>query len=172
MPDRNKQVEVNEAKLVEEGYIRPATGDPAPAFHLVDTNGTGYSVGDNAEIGLVVIFFSTAAEVPNATKNLRSLDGFKADLDAAGITALAVVPGTPDEVSRYAGQLGLSIPVLTDKDLKVAQAYGCAIEGATLAQRTTVGIGKDGKVAFFERGYPFTSAKQIIDRFDSAPQDK
>ena len=51
----------------------------------------------------------------------------------------------------------VAFPLLVDRDLDVARAYGAKLGPLPLINRTVVGIAQDGTIAFYKRGSPATS---------------
>lgn len=65
---------------------------------------------------------------------------------------------------KFAESLELDYPILSDPEKGTARAYGVLME-AGYANRHTVYIGTDGKIAFVDRKVnPATSAEDIIAR--------
>jgi peroxiredoxin len=58
----------------------------------------------------------------------------------------------------FSDKHGFSAPLLVDSGLKVARAYDAVISLGLIAivNRTVVGIGTDGKIAYYKRGTPST----------------
>lgn len=66
--------------------------------------------------------------------------------------------GDPEEIARsFAGEHGLTYPVLIDADNKAAEAYH--VEGVP----TNVVIGKDGKIRYIESGFKPEEVKQAVE---------
>jgi peroxiredoxin len=57
-----------------------------------------------------------------------------------------------DTLKRWAAELKLTFPLLSDSDGKGAQAYGVLMETHKLAFRTTFVIDRDGRIQYVERG--------------------
>jgi peroxiredoxin len=171
MPDRKEQVAKNEAKLAEEGYTALTPGDTAPAVDVTATDGTTLLTAAEAPGGPVLLFFVTAPDTPNNAKEVHQLNRAAAELTAAGVTAAVVLPASDSGASEYRAEHCPDLPVVADADLTISIPFGCAIEGVEYLQRTQVGIAADGTIAFFERGFPFNSAKLVLEGFGLTATD-
>lgn len=57
---------------------------------------------------------------------------------------------TPEDNKRFAEELGLDFPLLSDPGKQVATAYGVVAADRPLARRWTFYIGKDGRILYVE----------------------
>jgi peroxiredoxin Q/BCP len=57
----------------------------------------------------------------------------------------------PEDNKRFAEELGVDYPILSDPDRKVARAYGVLDEKKNIAERWTYYIGVDGTIAQIDR---------------------
>ena len=71
-----------------------------------------------------------------------------------GVQALGVNPASVDRHTRYAEKMGFPFPLLSDPDRAIAGAYGALKPLLQSIQRTVVGIGRDGRIAYAVRGAP------------------
>ena len=172
MPDRNVQVAKNEAKLAEEGYTALTPGDAAPGVEVTAGDGTSLLSGAEAPGGPLLLFFVTTVDTPNSAREVHQLNRAAGELAAAGITAAVVLPVSDRQASAYKAEHCPDLPVVADGDLAVSIPFGCAKDGVDYLQRTEVGIAADGTIAFYERGFPFNSAKLILEGFGLTAEDK
>ena len=171
MPDREKQIARNEALLREEGIIALEAGNEAPAFSARGTNGTSLVIPE-PENGLavnvlehnVVLYFYPADNTPNTTRQLKDLTKFSAMLEENDMEIYGVNPGSEGEHQAYARKYSIEVPLLADVNGEIAVAYGCLAAGKQIPQRTLVGIDRNGRIAFFKRGY--YTPQQIVAFFD------
>lgn len=169
MPDRAKQVAENEKRLAADGIIALEVGQVAPPFTAAATDGSELSVPAGLDGRQLLLFFFPADDTPNSTRHLNTLMKLSKDLGEAGIAVYAISGGSRAEHQAYTEKYKLTLPVLADPGLAIAQRYGCAAEGGQYAQRTLVGIDGEGQIAFFERGFPLMGkADQIIELFANA----
>ena len=62
----------------------------------------------------------------------------------------AVSCDTPETNKKYAADLKLDFPILSDPDKTVARAYGVVNDKRSLPARCTFYIGEDGKLVFLD----------------------
>lgn len=71
----------------------------------------------------------------------------------------------PDTNRRFAQQLGVDFPILSDPKREAATAYGVVSEGQPFASRWTFYIGADGKILYIDRQVSTaTHGRSIADR--------
>jgi peroxiredoxin Q/BCP len=132
---------------------RLAVGDTAPDFTLATDTGDRVNLYDLVEEGRkVIVYFYPAAMTPGCTKQACDFtDSFDA-LQAAGYTVLGISKDAPSKLAKFRERDSLTIPLLSDPELAVHQAYGAygekklygkVVEGVI---RSTFVIGSRGKV--------------------------
>lgn len=57
----------------------------------------------------------------------------------------------PEDNAKFAQELGLDYPLLSDPDRKVAKAYGVVKDDTSYATRCTFFIGTDGRILYVDR---------------------
>jgi len=162
MVNRGEQVKRNEERLATEGIVPLARGDVAPPFSTQLVDGSALSLPADLAGERVLLFFYPAVFTPNSTRDLQQLGKLQVELADAGIRVYGISGGKLGEHRSFADRYDLTVPLLADPDLTIAKQYGCAPEDADFAQRTLVGIDADGKIAFFERGFPLYGKAQVI----------
>jgi peroxiredoxin Q/BCP len=175
MPNHEASVAYNEKKLAAEGITALKAGDVAPEIVTSTADGQPFSLaGRLAEGRRVLLYFYPANDAPNTTRQLIELSKALPELAARGIDAYAVNPGAVQEGADFARRYQFSVPLLADPTHAIAQAYGCAAKDTRYPQRTVVGVGPDGKVVFFARGflYGVSPLKSALGHFglDTASQ--
>ena len=159
MPNHEASVAYNEKKLATEPIIALRiialkAGDAAPEIATSTVDGQAFSLAERLAGGRrVLLYFYPANDAPNATRQLIELSKALPELAGRGIDAYAVNPGTMEAGADFARRYQISVPLLADPSHAIAQAYGCAAKDTRYPQRTVVGVGPDGKVVFFNRGF-------------------
>ena len=70
---------------------------------------------------------------------------------------------TPEDNKKFAEELGLDFPLLSDPGKQVATAYGVTGADRPLARRWTFYIGKDGKILHIDTGVkPGSSGPDMV----------
>jgi thioredoxin-dependent peroxiredoxin len=96
-------------------------GDPAPAFTLLDQDGTPTTLA-SLRGRRVLVYFYPRADTPGCTQQAC---GLRDVLGGIGDTAvLGISPDKPAALARFATKYSLGFPLLSDPDHAVADAYG------------------------------------------------
>ena len=127
-------------------------GEQAPAFSLPDDAGSTVSLDDFAG-RKVIVYFYPAAMTPGCTKQAcdfsESLDSLKKD----GYEVVGISKDKPAKLAKFRERDHLTIPLLSDEDLSVHNAYGAwgekklygkTVEGVI---RSTFVVDEEGKVS-------------------------
>ena len=133
-------------------------GDEAPGFALEDESGNSVRLADFRGKSAVVLMFYPADETPGCTKQLCAARDDYDRYQQAGIEVFGVNPGSAKAHKKFVEKHGLRTPLLLDRGSNVSKAYGALypIPLLNVINRTVVGIDRDGRVRFYERGMPST----------------
>jgi len=72
---------------------------------------------------------------------------------------------TPDNLRRFAEQLGIDYPLLSDPTRQVAKAYGVVSSDTSFASRWTFYIDVDGRILYVDRQVsPGNAGKTVAER--------
>ena len=96
-------------------------GDKAPAFTLLDQDGSKVKLSD-FKGRKVLVYFYPRADTPGCTQqscNLRDIAGDVGDTAIVGIS-----PDKPAKQLKFDEKYSLGFPLLADEDHAVAEAYG------------------------------------------------
>jgi peroxiredoxin Q/BCP len=96
-------------------------GDKAPAFTLLDQDGSKVKLSD-FKGRKVLVYFYPKANTPGCTQqscNLRDVQGDIGDTAIIGIS-----PDKPAAQKKFDDKYGFGFPLLADEDHAVAEAYG------------------------------------------------
>ncbi len=131
---------------------RLSAGDTAPDFTLSSDTGEQVSLADFRGRKVIVYFYPNAM-TPGCTTEACDFSDSLSSLQAAGYDVLGISPNTPEKLAKFRERDGLTIPLLSDADKSVMQAYGAygekklygkLVEGVI---RSTFVVDEDGKVA-------------------------
>ena len=126
-------------------------GDTAPDFSLPDDTGATVSLSDFAG-RKVVVYFYPAAMTPGCTTQACDFTDSLDALQAAGVSVVGISPDKPEKLAKFRANDSLTVPLLSDADRSVMQAYGAygekkmygkAVEGVI---RSTFVVDEDGKI--------------------------
>lgn len=79
---------------------------------------------------------------------MASIQEDRARLAALGVTPIAISVDPVGDSQDLAGRLGLTFPLASDPDLKVASAYGVAMRGRDIAVPATFVIEADQTISY------------------------
>jgi peroxiredoxin Q/BCP len=102
---------------------RLQVGDAAPAFTLIDQDGTSTSLANYAG-QKVVVYFYPAASTPGCTTQACDFRDNINSLKAAGFQVLGVSKDALGPLKKFQTEQGLNFPLLSDTDLTVHKMYG------------------------------------------------
>jgi thioredoxin-dependent peroxiredoxin len=130
---------------------RLTAGDPAPDFTLPTDDGRTVSLADSRGRKTIVYFYP-AAMTAGCTTQARDFSDSLSSLQARGYDVLGISPDSPAKLARFRERDGLTIPLLSDADRSVMQAYGAfgekklygkTVEGVI---RSTFVIDEEGRI--------------------------
>ncbi len=97
--------------------------EPAPDFTLPDSDGHPVSSKDFAGKRLIVFFYPKAMTPGCTTEACDFRDRYQQFLDA-GFAIVGISPDPPERNARFREKEGLTFPLLSDTDHRVAEAFG------------------------------------------------
>lgn len=114
------------------------TGNNAPPFALSDQHGNTIRLED-LRGRKVLVYFYPAADTPGCTKQSCDLRDHRQDLAGIGSEVVGISPDRPEAQLAFDRKYDLGLPLLSDPDHQVAEAWGAWGE-KTRNGKTTVGI--------------------------------
>lgn len=126
-------------------------GHDAPDFTLPRDGGEDVTLS-SLRPAPVVLFFYPKDDTSGCTKEAIAFTGLAGDFEAAGVKVFGVSKDTVAKHDKFRDKHGLGIPLLSDAESEVCEAYGVWKEkqmyGKTYMgiERTTVLIDGGGKV--------------------------
>jgi len=119
-------------------------GKAAPLFSLPDQNGKQVSLADFKNKSNVVLFFYPKDESFGCTKEACGFRDSYEDFRDAGAEVIGISADNESSHRAFAAHHKLPFHLLTDKDRKVAEAYGIHNTLGFLPGRVTFVIDKSG----------------------------
>jgi peroxiredoxin Q/BCP len=98
-------------------------GDAAPAFSRPDQDGNEVELADFAGRPFVVFFYPKAF-TPGCTTESCDFRDRHEGFAAAGYAIIGVSPDPVEKLERFRTEYGLPLPLLSDEDHAMAEAYG------------------------------------------------
>jgi peroxiredoxin Q/BCP len=127
-------------------------GKKAPAFKLVGDDGEKHSLSDYAGKN-VVLYFYPKDNTPGCTVEAQAFNAALPKLAKLGAVVLGVSKDSTASHCKFRDKYGLKFPLLSDPEGTTIEKYGAWGEKNMYGKkmmgiiRSTVIIGKDGKVA-------------------------
>ncbi len=125
-------------------------GQEAPDFTLVDENGEKVHLADLRGQPVVLIFYPLDFS-PVCTGEMCEIRDRSLDIAPTGAKVFGISRDSRYTHKVFKEKEGLKISLLSDMNGAVARQYGTWNEQAGIAERLTVVIDKNGKVAFTDR---------------------
>ncbi len=127
-------------------------GDLAPDLTLPSTAAGDVKLSDFRGKKGVVLAFVIKAFTTGSTQEMQAYQAGLQKFEESGCQVLGIGTDDLDALKRWAVELKLTFPLLSDSDGKVAQAYGVLMETRKLAFRATFLVDLDGRIQYVERG--------------------
>ena len=127
-------------------------GSVAPAFSLPMAGGREISLASFAG-RKVVLYFYPKDDTSGCTKEAQEFSSLKAAFADADTEIIGLSPDSPASHGKFAGKYDLDLSLASDESKETLAAYGVWVEKSMYGrkymgvERTTVLIGRDGKVA-------------------------
>ena len=123
-------------------------GDLAPDFALESTLGHPVRLKDYREKGPVVVYFYPKAGTSVCTAEACSFRDHLPEFTGRGATVLGISTDDLPALQKFQADNHLNFPLLSDRDGKVAEAYGvrATMKGQTVAQRVTYLVDREGRI--------------------------
>jgi thioredoxin-dependent peroxiredoxin len=98
-----------------------SAGDKAPAFTLLDQDGSKVKLSD-FKGRKVLVYFYPKADTPGCTTQSCGLRDVLGDIGDTAVVGIS--PDKPEKQKRFDDKYGLGFPLLADEDHAVAEKYG------------------------------------------------
>ena len=147
-----------------------AVGKKAPAFTLVDQDGTKVKLSDYAG-QKVVVYFYPKADTSGCTQQSCNLRDAMPQLKKLKAAVIGISPDPPAKQKKFDDKYGLGFPLLADEDHAVAEKYGVWAEKSMYGRkyfgivRSAFVIDEAGKLA---GGFYKVSPKDTVPKAMSA----
>ena len=124
----------------EESSGALRVGQAAPGFQAPASDGKTYSL-DGLKGQVVVIYFYPKDDTPGCTTEAKGFQSAGASFAAAGAVVLGVSRDDLESHKEFAGEYGLTFPLLIDPDDTLHDAYGAWKQGSIWG-RTALGVNR------------------------------
>jgi peroxiredoxin Q/BCP len=127
--------------------IKVKEGDAAPDFDGPTSDGSRLSLKDFVGKKNVVLYFYPKDDTSGCTKEACSFRDNLGTLRGMGAEVIGVSLDSVQSHKKFASKYKLPFPLISDKEKRIANAYGVLKEAGASASRITFIIDKAGKVA-------------------------
>ena len=127
--------------------VRVNAGDKAPDFEGPTSDGSKLGLKDFVGKKNVVLYFYPKDDTPGCTKEACSFRDNLQSVRKMGAEIIGVSLDSVESHKKFATKYSLPFPLISDKEKRIANAYGVLKETGTSASRVTFIIDKTGKIA-------------------------
>ena len=127
--------------------IKLKAGDPAPDFEGPTSDGSKLGLKNFLGKKNVVLYFYPKDDTSGCTKEACSFRDNLQPIRNMGTEIIGVSLDSIESHRKFASKYGLSFPLISDKEKRIANAYGVLRETGTSTNRVTFIIDKAGKIA-------------------------
>ena len=127
--------------------ITVKVGDVAPDFDGLTSDGSRLTLKGFVGRKNVVLYFYPKDDTPGCTKEACSFRDNLRTIRDMGAEVVGVSLDSVDSHKNFAGKYHLPFPLLSDREKRIAKAYGVLRDTETSTDRVTFLINKMGKVA-------------------------
>jgi peroxiredoxin len=137
------------ATQIDVTKLGPPPGQPAPDFQLADQQGKTRTLASVAgPKGTMLVFVRSAASSPYCRTQLLQLQRNLAVVTREGYGLAAVSADSPATLRAFAGQHGLTFPLLSDAGSRTISAWGLLDRSASAAHPGTFIIAPDRRILY------------------------
>jgi peroxiredoxin len=140
-------------------------GDRAPEIDATTSEGKRFVLSEQEGLCTVVYFYPKAF-TPHCTGETRTFRDNYNEILLAGANIVGVSTDDVDTQCRFANELAVPFPLLSDKDKRIAKAYGVLWPLVGLARRYTFIVSPDMAVeAIFHHEFDVQQHRDDVLRF-------
>lgn len=141
-------------------------GQDAPEFSATTNSGRSIKLSDFKGKKNVVLVMYPGDQTTDCTRQLCAFrDDFPRFKDT-DTEVFGVNPADAESHQRFVDANGFPFDLIVDDNRQIAQAYDSVMLMGFVVKRTVIAIDKNGKIAFFKRGYPTND--EILKALDTA----
>ena len=142
-------------------------GQMAPDFTARTNAGREVTLSDFRGDQNVVLVLYPGDQTRDCTRMLCAFRDEFPRFEAADTEVFGVNPADAESHQRFVDAQGFPFELIVDTDRKIARQYDALMLFGYVVKRTVIGINKEGRVVFYERGYPAND--DILAALDQGP---
>jgi peroxiredoxin Q/BCP len=129
-------------------------GQEAPDFTAITNNGNEIRLSDYRGKKNVILIMYPGDQTADCTRQLCAFrDEFPRFQDAESVI-FGINPANAESHQRFIDRNGFPFELIIDENRKIARLYDSVMLMGFVVHRTVIAINKEGRIAFFARGYP------------------
>jgi len=129
-------------------------GSKAPVFTAAASDGKTYRLPDLLKRGPVALILYPANNTPGCNRQLSAARDDMDEFVKRGIQPFGVNPAGVEGHAHFVEKMKFNFPLLSDPERAIARAYHALKDDDRGIQRSVYVIGRDGTIAFAQRGAP------------------
>jgi thioredoxin-dependent peroxiredoxin len=125
-------------------------GDKAPAITVSASDGSRIDLARPGNP--LVLYFYPKDDTSGCTREAQDFTALASDYAKAGVKVVGISRDPMNKHEKFIGKYGLSVPLVSDEDGRVSEAFGTWVEKSMYGrkymgmERATFLIGPDGRV--------------------------
>ena len=125
-------------------------GDKAPAITVTASDGNSFNLASPGQP--LVLYFYPKDDTSGCTREAQDFTALAGDYAKAGVKVVGVSRDPMKSHEKFIGKYGLSVPLASDEDGRVSNAFGTWVEKSMYGrkymgmERATYLIGAEGRV--------------------------
>jgi thioredoxin-dependent peroxiredoxin len=133
-------------------------GDIAPDFTAKTNAGHEIHLADFHGKKNVILVLYPGDQTGDCTRQLCAFKDEFPRFQAADTEVFGVNPASADSHQRFVDKVGFPFELIVDDKREIARHYDALMLLGYVVRRTVVAINKEGRVVFYQRGYPTNDA--------------
>ncbi|MBI5928716.1 MAG: peroxiredoxin [Chloroflexi bacterium] len=129
-------------------------GQTAPDFTVKTNTGQEVRLADYRGKKNIVLVLYPGDQTADCSRMLCAFRDEFPRFNDTDTLVFGVNPANADSHQRFVDRLGLPFELIVDEGREVARRYDALMLMGYVVKRTVIAINKEGKVVFYERGYP------------------
>jgi thioredoxin-dependent peroxiredoxin len=129
-------------------------GQDAPDFSATTNSGREVKLSDFKGQKNVVLVMYPGDETASCTRQLCAFRDDFPRFQNTDTEVFGVNPADAESHQRFIDKNGFPFDLIVDENRQIAQSYDSVMLMGFVVKRTVIAIDKEGKIAFFKRGYP------------------
>lgn len=133
-------------------------GEIAPDFTAITNSGQEITLSDYRGKQNVVLVMYPGDQTGDCTRQLCAFRDEFPRFEAVDTVVFGINPANADSHQRFIDKNGFPFELIVDQKRKIARQYDALMLLGYVVNRTVIAINKEGKIVFYERGYPTNDA--------------